>query len=128
MAKKTHVSHIPTPSVNKAAFQSISDLPSTETANDLVSQVTGQPDQHSAIKKEIDTEIKKLKMAVKTEAKGYGRPVKEKAIGRVKFTTALRQDVVKWLKHYAIEADETAADILENALLFYKNHKEGLKG
>lgn len=128
MAKKTKVSHIPTPSVNKAAFQSISDLPSTEAANDLVLQVTGQNDQHSAIKKDIETEIKKLKMAVKAEPKGYGRPVKEKAIGRVKFTTALRQDVVKWLKHYAIEANETAADILENALLFYKNHKEGLKG
>ena len=127
MAKKTHVSHIPTPSVNKAAFQSISDLPSTETANDLVSQVTGQPDQHSAIKKEIDTEIKKLKMAMR-EPKGYGRPVKEKAIGRVKFTTALRQDIVKWLKHYAIEADETPADVLENALLFYMDYKKSLKG
>ena len=53
-----------------------------------------------------------------------GRPIKENAVGRAKFTTALRQDVVKWLKTYAIETDQTAADVLETALLIYRDEKD----
>jgi hypothetical protein len=119
MKKKISKIDTPTPSVNKAAFQPLGELPSTETANDLVLQITGQ---------QVTTEIAKLKMAEFTEPKGYGRPIKEKAIGRVKFTTAIRKDVVKWVKHYAVEADETPADVLENALLFYMDYKKSLKG
>ena len=57
-----------------------------------------------------------------TELKS-GRPIKENAVGRSKFTTAVRSDVVKWLKTYAIETDQTAADVLETGLLNYRDEK-----
>ena len=117
MKKKISKIDTPTP-LDKTAFQNKGELPNTLQANNLVSQITGR----------IETEIKKLEMVEFAEPKNYGRPIKEKAIGRVKFTTAIRKDVVKWVKHYAVEADETPADVLENALLFYMDYKKSLKG
>lgn len=103
-----------TPQIKASAFNSVDALPSTETANDLVSQIAST--------------TAKLQIAEFNEPKGNGRPIKEKAIGRVKFTTSLRGDVVKWLKHYAIDTGETSADVLENAVLFYMDYKKSLKG
>lgn len=103
-----------TPQIKASAFNSVDALPSTETANDLVSQITQMKAQ--------------LEKAENNEPKGNGRPIKEKAIGRVKFTTSLRDDVIKWLKHYAIDTGETPADVLENAVLFYMDYKKSLRG
>lgn len=114
MKKKISKIDTPTPLVDKTAFKTGGDLPTLETANDLILQITQTTE--------------KLQMVEFAEPKSYGRPIKEKAIGRVKFTTAIRKDVVKWVKHYAVEADETPADVLENALLFYMDYKKSLKG
>ena len=85
--------------------QTNAPLPTADEVTQAVSRATNQP-LPSPIVPEPE---------VKT-----GRPIKENAVGRVKFTTALRPDVVKWLKTYAIANDQTAADILEIALIKYK--------
>ena len=46
----------------------------------------------------------------------YGRPQKEVAIGRTKFTTMLQPDIVKQLKRTAIDKGETVADLLEHII------------
>jgi hypothetical protein len=50
-------------------------------------------------------------------------PIKEVAIGRVKLTTAMLPDVVKWVKVYAAETGVSPADILEAAVLDYQDKK-----
>ena len=101
MAKKFQVSKIPntTPSVNIESFTASSDLPSTEQANKAVQVLTGQ---------------------TATEPKATGRPIKKNSIGRVKYTTSLRADLVKWIKQKALDSDQTPADILEKAVLQYR--------
>ena len=56
--------------------------------------------------------------------KTYGRPPKEAAIGRVKFTTAVQPYLVKWLKIQAANTGVSVADIVENALNAYKHEKD----
>ena len=85
-------------------------LPTPDEVTKAVSQATNLP-----LPEPVATLV-----APESEAR-TGRPIKENAIGRVKFTTALRPDVVKWLKTYAIANDQTAADILETALVKFKD-------
>lgn len=56
--------------------------------------------------------------------KTYGRPLKEAAIGRVKFTTAVQPSLVKWLKHQAADTGVSVADVVEQALAAYKYEKD----
>ena len=56
--------------------------------------------------------------------KTYGRPLKESAIGRVKFTTALQPLYVKWLKHEAANTGVSVADVVELAFAAYKYEKD----
>ena len=53
-----------------------------------------------------------------------GRPQKETAVGRIKYTTSLRGEVVKWLKTKAVQMDLTPADLLEAALFDYRKKLE----
>lgn len=56
--------------------------------------------------------------------KTYGRPLKESAIGRVKFTTALQLSLVKWLKIQAANTGVSVADVAELAIAAYKHEKD----
>ena len=56
--------------------------------------------------------------------KTYGRPLKEAAIGRVKFTTALQNHYVKWLKIQAANTGVSVADVVEQAIATYKHEKD----
>ena len=58
------------------------------------------------------------------EKKSYGRPLKEAAIGRAKFTTAVQPYLVKWLKIQAANTGVTVADVVELALAAYKHEKD----
>jgi hypothetical protein len=49
--------------------------------------------------------------------------IKEATTGRVKLTTAMLPDVVKWVKVYAAETGVSPADILEAAVLDYQDKK-----
>jgi hypothetical protein len=53
-----------------------------------------------------------------------GRPKKEIAEGRTRFTTTLQPALIKWLKIQAAQNNGSVADILENAINAYKYEKE----
>ncbi|NJN33869.1 MAG: hypothetical protein HC817_06095 [Saprospiraceae bacterium] len=61
-----------------------------------------------------EVKVEEIKMQIK-----YGRPQKEIAAGRTKFTTMLQPDLVKQLKRTAIDSGVTVADLLENVLSGY---------
>lgn len=88
--KKQKVSRLE-PSFDTAAFDRQGDLPTTETVNKTVEQLTKQP-------------------------------IKE-PIGRVKLTTAMLPNIVKWVKVHAAETGVSPADILEAAVLDYQDKK-----
>ena len=50
-----------------------------------------------------------------------GRPVKESSIGRIKYTTALSKDMIRFLRVEAAQRDITPADLLEIILGAYKD-------
>ena len=78
---------------DNTAFNTQGNLPTAEVANKNVEQLTAQTS------------------------------VKEAATGRVKLTTAMLPDVVKWVKVYAAETGVSPADILEAAVLDYQDKK-----
>ena len=107
------------------------NLPAPEVVNETVAQLTGKPNTPSvkAPKNEELSEkkaskpitskpevvkVKKTEIAY-TQLK-YGRPQKEIAVGRTKFTTMLQPEVVKGLKREAIDRGVTVADLLETIL------------
>jgi hypothetical protein len=105
--KKQNISRLDlaqTPSFDPSVFESKSDLPTADAANKKVEQLTGQQATH--------------------QFKTYGRPLKESAIGRVKFTTALQPLYVKWLKHEAANTGVSVADVVELAFAAYKHEKD----
>lgn len=59
-------------------------------------------------------------MDIQTEKKDVGRPYKVEAIGRVKLTTSVQPPLKRWLKEYATNTGQTAADVLEDALIEYR--------
>ena len=112
------------------------NLPDPEVVNETVAQLTGKPNTPSvkAPKNEELSEKKASKPVVSkpvaTKAKPkiteiaytrlkYGRPQKEIAVGRTKFTTMLQPEVVKGLKREAIDRGVTVADLLETILENY---------
>lgn len=101
MQKKERVSPttLTTPSVNADAFKSTAELPTAQAVKEAVSELTGKPNP-------------------------VGRPIKQTAVGRVKFTTSLPPHLLKWFKKYAIDSDQTAADVVEMAMLMFKEEKE----
>ena len=101
MQKKERVSPtaLTTPSVNFDSFKTAAELPTPQAVKDAISEITGKPNP-------------------------VGRPKKEAAIGRVKFTTSLPPYLLKWFKKYAIDSDQTAADVVEMAMLMFKEEKE----
>jgi hypothetical protein len=105
--KKQNISRLDlpqTPNVDPSVFESKSDLPTADVANKKVEQLTGQQ--------------------ATPQFKSYGRPPKEAAIGRVKFTTALQPSLVKWLKIQAANTGVSVADVAELAIAAYKHEKD----
>jgi hypothetical protein len=105
--KKQNISRLDlaeTPNVDPSVFESKSDLPTADAANKKVEQLTGQQ--------------------ATPQFKSYGRPPKEAAIGRVKFTTALQSSLVKWLKIQAANTGVSVADVAELAIAAYKYEKD----
>jgi hypothetical protein len=61
-----------------------------------------------------------LDMSVKEmQQQPFGRPPKKASIGRKKFTTYVKADLIKKLKIKAIKEGKTAADLLEKILTDY---------
>lgn len=94
--KKT-VSRVST-QINANDFQSMGNLPTPESVDSFAASLTSK----ETIKKEKVVEFKT-----------YGRPPKEKAIGREAFTTSIHSDFITMLKTRAIKRKCTVADLLE---------------
>ncbi len=112
------------------------NLPAPEVVNETVAQLTGKPNTPS-VKVPKNEELSEKKASkpilpkqevVKAQSKTteiaytrlkYGRPQKEIAVGRTKFTTMLQPEVVKGLKREAIDRGVTVADLLETILSNY---------
>lgn len=59
-------------------------------------------------------------MEEKNEDVKRGRPKKPASANRVKHTTAIDANLIKWVKIFAIEKGVTTADIIEEALFSFK--------
>jgi dTDP-4-dehydrorhamnose reductase len=73
-------------------------------------------------KEDLDEVLDILKTATKKEEEvstQYGRPIKKKAIGRVKFTTMLNKDLRNKLKHISTDKEISLADLLEEIIRDY---------
>ena len=71
--------------------------------------------------------LKIVKMDIQKEKKDVGRPYKIEAIGRVKLTTAVQNVLKTWLKHHATQTGQTVADILEDAIIQYRQKHDPKK-
>jgi hypothetical protein len=148
MSKKQRVSPVADFQINTDIITG--DLPALDTVNKTVAELTGKktvvnptpqvkattakPPKETKPKKEV--EKKQEPKAVKTPPKAkqeviaeikmqlkYGRPQKEIAAGRTKFTTMLQPEMVKQLKRKAIDEGITVADLLETLLVDYFSKK-----
>ena len=74
-------------------------------------------------KKEIDEVLEILEQSQREEevSPQYGRPIKKRAIGRVKFTTMLNKDLRNQLKHISTDKEISLADLLEEIIRDYLN-------
>ena len=51
-----------------------------------------------------------------------GRPIKESSVGRVKYTTAISKDLIRFLRVEAAQKDMTPADLLEIIISEYQQN------
>lgn len=114
MAKKTRVTPI------------ISDRPDSKIMTEMLKIELANNDAPLATEDEVLQGISKAsnKPLPTDMPKTYGRPPKEAAIGRVKFTTAVQPLYVTWLKIQAAEMGVSVADVVEKAFAAYKHEKE----
>jgi hypothetical protein len=149
MSKKQRVSPVADFQINTDI--TTGDLPALDTVNKTVAELTGKKNVEKPIpqakattekqpkppkvkavveKKQEPKTVKptppKAKQEVIAEIKmqlKYGRPQKEIAAGRTKFTTMLQPEMVKQLKRQAIDQGITVADLLETLLVDYFSKK-----
>jgi hypothetical protein len=114
MAKKTRVTPI------------ISDKPDLKMMTEMLKMELAHMDAPLATDDEVNHAIATVtnRQSSMDRMKTYGRPLKEAAIGRVKFTTALQNHYVKWLKIQAAETGVSVADVVEKAIAAYKHEKD----
>jgi hypothetical protein len=106
---KKKVSRVST-QINVNDFQSTGNLPTPESVDNFAASLTSK----EPLTERIKTETLKLEMAA--GFKTYGRPVKEKAVGREAFTTAIHTDFIMMLKSRALKRGCTVADLLDTVL------------
>jgi hypothetical protein len=100
------------PSFNPAVFeQSSGTLLASEAVNQMAAIVTGKTLTESL----PETVISRAAPIRKT----YGRPIKELAVGRDRFTTRLRPEYVEDLKRLAARRRITVADLVEEVISAY---------
>ena len=145
MSKKQRVSPVADFQINTDIITG--DLPALDTVNKTVAELTGKktdvnptpqtkgttakptkpPKAKAVVEKKqepktVKPTLPKAKQEVIAEIKmqlKYGRPQKEIAAGRTKFTTMLQPEMVKQLKRQAIDDGITVADLLETLLVDY---------
>ena len=82
------------PTFNPSAFEQPTPEPlAADAVNQFVAQITDQP--------------------IKRES---GRPFKAESAGRVKYSTAIKKEILRNLKQEALDREMTVADLLEKIL------------
>lgn len=114
MAKKNRVTPI------------VSDKSELQMYSEMLKIELGKTDAPLATEGEVLQGISKAsnKPLSMDTPKTYGRPPKEAAIGRVKFTTAVQPSLVRWLKIQAANTGVSVADVVERAFAAYKHEKD----
>jgi hypothetical protein len=102
MDMKKQISRVSTTPITVNDFQPTGNLPTAESVENFAASLTSK-----------QPPIKQVKEA---EFKTYGRPVKEKAVGREAFTTAIHTDFIMMLKTRALKRGCTVADLLDTVL------------
>lgn len=104
------------------------DLPKPEEANLTIATLTGKAETPPSVSTPKNDEMEENKNTQKsenqiviTETFKGGRPMKENAVGRVKFTTMLQPDLIKQLKRVAIDENVSVADLIELSIKKYFN-------
>lgn len=104
------------------------DLPKPEDVNQTIATLTGKADTPPSV---VSPKTNKMennnisiteKQTTTNETFKGGRPLKEGATGRLKFTTMLHADLIKELKRTAIDENMSVADLLEIAIKKYLNN------
>lgn len=83
--------------------------------DDLTSRLVGQPVVYPT------PSVYPPVSEVPTNRNVGGRPVKAASVGRVKYTTAISKDLIRFLRVEAAQRDMTPADLLEIILSEYQN-------
>lgn len=83
--------------------------------DDLTSKLVGQPIIYST-----PSVYQPIAETPATKNLG-GRPIKESSVGRVKYTTALSKDLIKFLRVEAAQREITPADLLDIIITEFKN-------
>ena len=136
MAKKQHVSRLDPPVFDVSKFAVTGDLPTAESVNQSVSDVTGVKAENT-VEKKLETP-KKERVGEKKVKKSVNSPKSEisnpksniergrdarGALNRVGITALVDKDVLQQTKILAIQKGVSMSDIINDALVGYLNPK-----
>ena len=136
MAKKQHISRLDPPVFDVSKFAVAGDLPTAESVNQSVSDVTGVKAENT-VEKKLETP-KKERVGEKKVKKSVNSPKSEisnpksniergrdarGALNRVGITALVDKDVLQQTKILAIQKGVSMSDIINDALVGYLNPK-----
>ena len=136
MAKKQHISRLDPPVFDVSKFAVAGDLPTAESVNQSVSDVTGVKAENT-VEKKLETP-KKERVGEKKVKESVNKPKSEianpksniergrdarGALNRVGITALVDKDVLQQTKILAIQKGVSMSDIINDALVGYLNPK-----
>ena len=136
MAKKQHISRLDPPVFDVSKFAVTGDLPTTESVNESVSEVTGVKAENP-VEKKLETP-KKERVGEKKVKESVNKPKSEisnpksniergrdarGALNRVGITALIDKNVLQQTKILAIQKGVSMSDIINDALVGYLNPK-----
>ena len=113
MAKKQYISRVEPPAFDAAKFAVTGDLPTAQTVNQSVSDVTGMAVEKPS-KKASSVKTKKTDIERGRDARGE--------LNRVGITALVDKDLLKQTKILAIQKGLSMSDIINDALSVIKPH------
>ena len=136
MAKKQHISRLDPPVFDVSKFAVAGDLPTAESVNQSVSDVTGVKAENT-VEKKLETP-KKERVGEKKVKESVNKPKSEianpksniergrdarGALNRVGITALVDKDVLQQTKILAIQKGVSMSDIINDALVGYLSKK-----
>ena len=136
MIKKQHISRLDSPVFDVSKFAVTGDLPTAESVNESVSEVTGvkaenprekkseTPKKERVGEKKVKESVNKPKSEISNPKSNIerGRDARG-ALNRVGITALVDKDVLQQTKILAIQKGVSMSDIINDALVGYLNPK-----